>query len=203
VTIYENEALIRQRTLGARVVLGLIGAAALTALAVDFIADGGLSAVGVGAFAALGGAFAFHRFASGAWLTHAVLGVLLMAEVSFIVAAAAGLAWQADLHMAYFAALAALVVFADWRVIAAATGIVAVHHLGLGLFVSALVFPGEGSLGRIVLHAVILLIEAAALIWVTLRTNSTMAVSDAARAEPNKKPLHIISAAAHTISPTR
>ncbi|MFZ4601755.1 MAG: methyl-accepting chemotaxis protein [Caulobacterales bacterium] len=195
-TIYENEALIRQRSLGARVVLGLIGAAALTAFAVDFLVDGALGGVAFAALAAAGGAFAFHRFSRGAWLTHAVLGVLLMAEVSLIVAGATGLAWQADLHMAYFAALAALVVFADWRVIAAATGIVAVHHLGLGLFISALVFPGEGSLGRIALHAVILLIEAAALIWVTLRTNSTMAASDAARAEAERSALAAAAAQA-------
>jgi methyl-accepting chemotaxis protein len=121
VTIYENEALIRQRALGARVVLGLIGAAAASALTADFIADGAFGGVGAAALTAAGAALAFHRFARGAWLSHAMLGVLLMAEVSRTVAAASGLAWQADLHMAYFAALAALVVFADWRVIAAAT----------------------------------------------------------------------------------
>jgi methyl-accepting chemotaxis protein len=93
-------------------------------------------------------------------------GVLLMAQVSFMVAEASGTPWQLDLHMTYFAMLAVLIIYCDWRVILAATATVAVHHLALSFIVPSAVFPGSASLARVLLHAVILIIEAAVLTWV-------------------------------------
>ncbi len=49
------------------------------------------------------------------------LAVALMVQVSLGVAALEGHAWQVDLHMYYFAMLATLVAYSDWRVIMAAT----------------------------------------------------------------------------------
>ncbi len=55
--------------------------------------------------------------------------------------------------------------------IIAATLTVAVQHLGLNFLASALIYPGGGSLGRVMIHAVILLIEAGVLMMIceTLR----------------------------------
>lgn len=77
-----------------------------------------------------------------------------------------GGAWQTDLHMIFFAALAMVVILCDWRAIALATAVVAVHHLVIGLAMPNWVFLNGGSFGRIVLHAVILLVEAATLAWI-------------------------------------
>ncbi len=80
-----------------------------------------------------------------------------------------GMAWQVDLHMAFFAALAITAVLCDWRAIIGATVVVAVHHLLLGMAVPDWVFLGEASFARIVLHAVILLGEAGALVFISAR----------------------------------
>jgi|GEM_PF-3086817 len=103
---------------------------------------------------------------------------VLMAQVMALLIAAQGHLWQTDLHLLFFAALALCALSYDVKVILLATVLVAVHHLGLGLFLDSLVFYGGGSLGRVVLHAVILLMEAAGLIWMTLNTQSLIKQSE-------------------------
>jgi methyl-accepting chemotaxis protein len=83
--------------------------------------------------------------------------------------AAEGLAWQTDLHMIFFATLAMAVILCDWRAIVAATAVVAVHHLLLGLIVPGWVFLNGGSLLRVTMHAVILLCETGILLWTSLQ----------------------------------
>jgi methyl-accepting chemotaxis protein len=109
-------------------------------------------------------------------------GVLLMAQISLLVAN--GGVWQLDLHMAYFAALALLIVYADWVVILAAAATVAIHHLVLSYFIPLAVFPSQdsASLGRVMLHAVILIVEAATLMWVCVNLDNIFAVSGIALA---------------------
>ena len=119
-----------------------------------------------------------------------VIGAALVGSISLMVATAAGSAWQVDLHMYYFAGLALLAAYCDVRVILFGAGLVALHHLGLNLVAPALVFPGGGDLGRVVLHAVILVLEAAALIGMVATINSlvtatgrSLAEAEAARAQ--------------------
>ena len=92
----------------------------------------------------------------------------LMAQVSLLVAICNGHLWQIDMHMAYFAALAVLAIFADWPVILVAAATVALHHLTLSFLLPALVFNGGGGIGRVLVHAVILVAEAATLMWTAL-----------------------------------
>src|SRR5262249_23309723 len=92
------------------------------------------------------------------------LSVAMMLTVSCLVGVMQDHPWQIDTHMYFFAGLAMLMAFCDWRAILAATVTVALHHLILNFTLSALVFPGGSALGRVVLHAVIVLIEAGALI---------------------------------------
>ncbi len=110
-------------------------------------------------------------------------GVMLMGQVSLLLAAAAGHPWQSDMHMAYFAALALLVVYCDWFIILAATVTVALHHLGLTYLLPQAVFPGSATLGRVILHAVILLTEAGVLIWTVAGLHKMMAKTDKALGE--------------------
>jgi len=97
--------------------------------------------------------------------TRLVFAVALMGDVSMFVFQFAGHAWQIDMHMYFFAALACLVAYCDYRPVVAGTVAVALHHLALNFIVPAAVYPEGADLGRVVFHAVILLIEAGVLIW--------------------------------------
>ncbi len=115
--------------------------------------------------------------------TRATVAIAAVAVPSLLVAELAGHPWQIDMHMAFFAVLAVLAVYADWRVIVVATVAIALHHLSLNVILPALVFPGGGDFGRVVLHAVIVLIEAGALIWVTRRIEQVLPAAERAAAE--------------------
>jgi methyl-accepting chemotaxis protein len=80
-----------------------------------------------------------------------------------------GQPWQVDLHMLFFAALATTAMLCDWRALIAGAGVVALHHLGLGMLVPDWVFLGGGGIGRILLHAVILIAETGALVFLAAR----------------------------------
>jgi methyl-accepting chemotaxis protein len=96
--------------------------------------------------------------------TRLIFAVALMADVSIFTYQLAGHAWQIDMHMYFFAALACLVAYCDYRPIVAGTVAVALHHLTLNFLLPAAIYPGGADFGRVVLHAVILIIEAGVLI---------------------------------------
>ncbi|WP_132256693.1 methyl-accepting chemotaxis protein [Methylobacterium segetis] len=99
--------------------------------------------------------------------TRLVSALALVGMAAVILIAFAGHPWQIDLHMYFFACLAVLVGWCDWRVILAATIATALHHLTLDIVMPGLVFPGADlALARVALHAVIVLMEAGVLIWV-------------------------------------
>ncbi|MGZ5871628.1 MAG: methyl-accepting chemotaxis protein [Bradyrhizobium sp.] len=97
--------------------------------------------------------------------TRLIFAVALMGDVSVLTFQLTGHPWQIDMHMYFFAALACLVSYCDYRPIVAATIAVALHHLALNFLLPAAIYPGGVDLGRVVLHAVILIIEAGVLIW--------------------------------------
>src|SRR5665647_3318148 len=97
--------------------------------------------------------------------TRLTFAVALMGGVSVFAYQLSGHAWQIDVHMYFFAALSFLVAYCDYRPIVIGTAAVAVHHLILNFLLPSAIFPGETDLGRVVLHAVILVMEAAVLIW--------------------------------------
>jgi methyl-accepting chemotaxis protein len=96
--------------------------------------------------------------------TRLIFAVALMGGVSVFTYQLAGHPWQIDMHMYFFAALACLVAYCDTRPIIAGTVAVALHHLVLNFVLPAAIYPGGADFGRVVLHAVILLIEAAVMI---------------------------------------
>ncbi len=101
---------------------------------------GWLSAV-MAAIAAFAG---FMAFQSSSAAQRLLLSIAMMLTVSCILGAMEGHLWQMDIHMYFFAALAMVVAFCDWRPIMAATVTVALHHLILNFVLPALVFPGGG-----------------------------------------------------------
>jgi methyl-accepting chemotaxis protein len=102
---------------------------------------------------------------SGA-LPRYLIAIALVTDVSLMVWLAHG-PLQIDMHMYYFAGLALLTAFCDWRVIVLAATATALHHLGLNFLLPMAVFPDGANFGRVVIHAVIVVIETATLIWLT------------------------------------
>ena len=126
-----------------------------------------MAGAAVGA-ATAGVATVFWRIDRGGALARYVIAVAQVSIVSLMVWLAAG-RMQADTHMYYFVAFAALTAFVDWRVIVLATGLTALHHLCLNFVLPFAVFPDGASLWRVALHAVVVSAEAVVLIWLTKR----------------------------------
>jgi methyl-accepting chemotaxis protein len=115
--------------------------------------------------------------APAAAATRLTIAVAYIALVSIILAACRGSLLQIDIHMYYFAAMAILATYCDWEVILAAAAVTAIHHLVLNFVAPAMVFPNGEDLPRVVLHAVIVVFEAGALILMTHRIVVLFAVS--------------------------
>lgn len=115
--------------------------------------------------------------------TRLVVAVALMADVSMFVFQLTRHHWQVDMHMYFFAALAILVAYCDYRPIVAGTAAVALHHLALNFILPAAIYPGGADLGRVILHAVILLIEAGVLIWLAQTLSNLFATAAEKTAE--------------------
>jgi methyl-accepting chemotaxis protein len=67
--------------------------------------------------------------------------------------------------MYFFSMLACLLGYCDFRPILMGIVAVALHHLVLNFAIPAAIFPGGGDLGRVILHATMLLMEGGVLIW--------------------------------------
>ena len=101
--------------------------------------------------------------------TRCTVAVALMGGVSVIVYQMSGHPWQIDMHMYFFATLAFLAAYCDYRPILFAAIAVALHHLTLNFLFPAALYPGNSDLGRVMLHALILVIEGAILVWLALQ----------------------------------
>ena len=121
--------------------------------------------------------------ATAAWLTSRIgdatrytIAVAYVAAVSILVYAAPA-SRQIDVHMYYFATFALLSAYCDWPTILIAAAVTAVHHLVLNFALPAAVFPDGASFTRVILHAVIVVLECAVLMWLTHRVKSLFTVS--------------------------
>ena len=101
--------------------------------------------------------------------TRCTVAVALMGGVSTVVYEMSGHPWQIDMHMYFFTTLAFLAAYCDYRPILFAAIAVALHQLALNFLFPAALFPGNSDLGRVMVHAVILIVEAAILIWLALQ----------------------------------
>jgi hypothetical protein len=86
-------------------------------------------------------------------LTPAVFVYLMEGEV-----------WQLDAHMYFFASLAMLIGFKSIRAALIGTVAIAVHHLSLNFLMPMALYPEGADFMRVVFHAVIVLVEAAAIV---------------------------------------
>jgi methyl-accepting chemotaxis protein len=106
--------------------------------------------------------------------------VALCGQIALLVFACQGTRYQIDMHMAFFTTLAITTAWCCWRSILVATAVVAVHHLILNFVYPLAVFPDGAEFARVVVHAVILLAEAGALVWLALRLEAALQGADAA-----------------------
>jgi methyl-accepting chemotaxis protein len=157
-------ALERHRQLTHRLLLSL----AWLHVAVIFVAGWSVGApVGWLAGAALIAAAlatGVRAWGANATAVRATIAMALMAQISLLVATLKGNAWQVDMHMYYFAVLALVGFYCDAFAVIAAAGLVAVHHLGLNFLLPAALYAGGGDIGRVLMHAVVVVVESAGLI---------------------------------------
>lgn len=157
---------LRTRAATACVAVSWIGAAILLGLNLTLTFSTGTLAAGL----SLAGAATCGRLiAPTAAITRYASALSVMGLTALVLGAAQGEPWQIDIHMVFFAALAILAAFCDWRTILLASTFVAVHHLGLNLVLPALVWPDGADFTRVILHALILTSEAAVLLWLSHR----------------------------------
>lgn len=105
-----------------------------------------------------------HRLGDG--IAKYLYAVGIVTQCVLFTASLSGHAWQVDTHMLYFVAIAIASAMYDRNVLLFTAGIIAVHHLTLTFALPALVYPdGDlmSNLQRTVLHAVIVVMETAAL----------------------------------------
>jgi methyl-accepting chemotaxis protein len=105
------------------------------------------------------------------------LVIALVGQTSLLVFIFDGHPWQVEMHFYYFVVLALVSGFCDWRVLVAAAGLIALHHLSLNTLLSEAVFPGGANLLRVIIHAVAVIFETAMLIGIgyAIRTAFTHA----------------------------
>ncbi|MFL0586704.1 chemotaxis protein [Sphingomonas sp. ABOLG] len=110
-------------------------------------------------------------------------GVLAAAMPAIYVYLLAGSAWQMDGHMYFFVALAMIAVLCDWRPLALAAILIALHHLVLSYVLPNWVFENGGALDRVLFHALAVVLEFAALTYLTTRLRILIVAQDVARQE--------------------
>ena len=113
-------------------------------------------------------------------VTRHLSAAAMMGLVGLLTFCAAGSHLQIDTHMAYFAALAVVAGWCCWSSILVATGVVAVHHLALNVLYPTAVFPNGTEYLRVVLHAVVLVAEAAALMLAARQLTRALSTAEAA-----------------------
>lgn len=94
------------------------------------------------------------------------LAITLVGQTSLLVYAFSGHPWQVEMHFYYFAVLAMLSGFCDWRVLIFAGALIAVHHLSLDLLLPSAIYPGPADVARVLVHALFVVAETVMLIGI-------------------------------------
>jgi methyl-accepting chemotaxis protein len=115
--------------------------------------------------------------------TRLIFAVALMADVSLFTYELNGHPWQADMHMYFFSVLACLVAYCDYRPILFGAAAVSAHHLVLNFLLPGAIYPGGTDLGRAFFHAVVLLMEAAVLCWLSVKLSDLLTKAEQKTAE--------------------
>ncbi|ABI78393.1 sensor histidine kinase/response regulator [Hyphomonas neptunium ATCC 15444] len=108
------------------------------------------------------------------WLRHGAApvtrylsAVALMGEPAIMLFLLTGHTWQMDMHMYFFAMLALTIAWCDWRAIVTGAVAVSLHHLVLLYLLPSAVFSQDGNIGRVILHAGIVIFQTIVLVWIS------------------------------------
>ncbi len=112
--------------------------------------------------------------------TRMVTSMANAATVAILVFAFQGSPLQIDLHMYFFASLAICAAWIDWKAIIGYAALIAIHHLLLYVAMPLAVFPGDSDFSRVILHAVVLIVQSTVLIALTSAVVKAFDVSDKA-----------------------
>jgi len=118
--------------------------------------------------------------------TSLAIAVAFVLHTSLFVYLLTGNPWQVEAHFYYFALLAMLSGLCDWRVILAAAGLIALHHLGLNYLLPSAIYPGGSDLLRVVFHAAIVVIESAMLIGIAIMLDKAFTAAHEATLEAGR-----------------
>ena len=135
-----------------------------------------VQALGLSAMLSLAGSMSLALLGNGP-ATRCVVAAGFAMQAACLTFMASGHGWQIDMHMYFFAALAITVALFDVRAVFVAAGTIALHHLLLNFIAPSLVFPAGADLARVVLHAVIVVFQTAALLLII--SNFTAAMEQA------------------------
>jgi methyl-accepting chemotaxis protein len=126
-------------------------------------------------------------FATACWYgdrigatTRVVTSMANGAMVVILVAVFEGSDLQIDIHMYFFATLAICAAWIDWRAITGYALLVAVHHILFYVAIPHAVFPGESDFTRVLMHAVVLVLQSGSLIALTHTVVAAFIASDRA-----------------------
>lgn len=110
------------------------------------------------------------RSAPGSLPTRLTIAAAFMVFSALHIHQSAGLI---EVHFGIFVLLAFLLYYRDWRTVATAAGVIALHHVTFYYLQQArfgvYVLPQTGSFGIIILHAVYVVLEAGVLIYLSVR----------------------------------
>lgn len=138
------------------------------------------SLVLAGAALAALGTLAWRVYGTG-WPTRQITSIATLCQVMLLVYAFAGHPYQSDMHMYFFAMLAVLAGWLDWRVFVPATIAIAAHHLLLSLLQPTGVFLNGNDIGRVLLHGLIVVVQSAALSWLVWSLRQSLEISETER----------------------
>lgn len=115
------------------------------------------------------------------------VGVLAAIQPSLLVLLLAGMPWQMDAHMAFFVSLSMLVVLCDWRPIALASALIALHHVTLDWLMPAWVFESARTdVARVLFHAATVGLQLTLLSYVAAQLGNLVQTQIAARQESER-----------------
>jgi len=132
------------------------------------------------------GSFLTWRAAPNTDVSRATTAAGIIAFPAVLVYMMSGASWQLDMHMVFFGCLAVTATMIDWRAIVAASAVTAVHHLSLNFILPWAVFPDGSDFLRVVFHAIVVVGQASALIWMTYQTAKALTEAHESMEEATK-----------------
>jgi len=182
-----DEALAPLRLVGMRAIAGFLLANALLVLPIGWLigsGDSGLAAL----LGMLGAAIPLWNCLKGRIDAQARLcsGIALALCPMIYVYLFRSHPWQMDMHMYFFVCFSMMVLLCDIKPLLLSAAITVLHHLGFHLWLPDWVFPGSGSVGRVLLHGFLVACEVA-IIATAVELISRRAVTNVqARADANR-----------------